>query len=326
METVFRPVAAHGASTQFAEAIGDGLRPDRDHDAFWRLVGGERLVHIHDMAEVAARVPEDPMPRAIIDLAGIRTELIVPLREDRSLLGAITANRKEVRPFADKEIALLQNFAAQAVIAMENARLLTETREALAQQTATAEVLQVINSSPGDLAPVFDAMLEKAVRLCEAAFGTLSKIDGDEFCGIAWHNAPPAFVETMRQPRPIVPGNAYYRLLHGEHVVHIEDVTAEDIYRAGNPARRALADLAGARTVLWAAMRKDNKPLGAFVIYRQEVRPFTEKQIALLQNFAAQAVIAMENARLLTETREALEQQTATAEVLQVINSSPADL
>src|SRR6516162_9601293 len=199
-------------------------------------------------------------------------------------------------------------------------------REALEQQTATAEVLQVINSSPGDLATVFEAMLEKAVRLCGAAFGTLSKIDGNEFCGIAWHNAPPAFVETMRQPRPIVPGNAYYRLLHGEHVVHIEDVTAEDIYRAGNPARRALADLAGARTVLWAAMRKDNKPLGAFVIYRQEVRPFTEKQIALLQNFAAQAVIAMENARLINETREALEQQTATAEVLQVINSSPADL
>ena len=119
-----------------------------------------------------------------------------------------------------------------------------ERDEALAQQAAISEVLQIINSSPGDLAPVFYAMLEKAVRLCEAAFGTLSKIDGDEFCGIAWHNAPLPFVETMRQPRPIVPGNAHYRLLHGEDIVHIEDVTAEDIYRAGNPARRALADLA----------------------------------------------------------------------------------
>jgi class 3 adenylate cyclase len=201
-----------------------------------------------------------------------------------------------------------------------------ERDEALAQQTATAEVLQVINSSPGDLTPVFDAMLEKAVRLCDAAFGTLSKIEGDRFQGIAWHNAPPAFIEAMRQPTPIMPGNAHYRLLQGEGIVHVEDITAEDVYRAGNPARRALADLAGARSVLWAALRKDDKLLGAFVIYRQEVRQFTSKQIALLENFAAQAVIAMENARLLTGTREALEQQTATAEVLQVINSSPGDL
>jgi class 3 adenylate cyclase len=201
-----------------------------------------------------------------------------------------------------------------------------ERDEALAQQAATAEVLSAINSSPGDLTPVFDAMLEKAVRLCDAAFGTLSKIEGDRFQGIAWHNAPPAFIEAMRQPTPIMPGNAHYRLLQGEGIVHVEDITAEDVYRAGNPARRALADLAGARSVLWAALRKDDKLLGAFVIYRQEVRQFTSKQIALLENFAAQAVIAMENARLLTETREALEQQTATAEVLQVINSSPGDL
>jgi len=206
METVFRPVAAHGASTQFAEAIGDGFRPDRDHDAFWRLVGGERLVHIHDMAEVAARVPEDPMPRALVDLAGIRTELIVPLREDRSLLGAITANRKEVRPFADKEIALLQNFAAQAVIAMENARLLTETREALAQQTATAEVLQVINSSPGDLAPVFQAIVEKAHMLCSAVCGSLQLWDGEKFRGVAMRGFSEAMAEGLRQgyiPGPI---------------------------------------------------------------------------------------------------------------------------
>src|SRR6516225_2647603 len=149
-----------------------------------------------------------------------------------------------------------------------------ERDEAQAREAALAEMLQVINSSPGDLTPVFEAMLEKATRLCEASFGTLSKIDGDQFCGMAWHNAPAAFVETMLQPRTIAPGNAHYLLLQGEDVVHIEDVTAEDVYRSGNPARRALADLAGARTVLWAALRKDNTLLGAFVIYRQEVRPF----------------------------------------------------
>jgi len=174
-----------------------------------------------------------------------------------------------------------------------------ERDEALQRETATAEVLQVINSSPGDLAPVFEAMLVKALRLCDASFGVLSRIDGNNFSGIAVHGAPRELAEALRQPRQIVPGNAHYRLVHGEDVVQIEDITAEEVYRAGNPARRSLADIGGARTVLWAALRKDDVALGAFVIYRREVRLFSDKQIAFLQNFAAQAVIAMENARLL---------------------------
>src|SRR6516162_5353990 len=169
------------------------------------------------------------------------------------------------------------------------------------RQTATAEVLQVINSSSGDLAPVFEAMLVKALRLCDASFGVLSRIDGNNFSGIAVHGAPRELAEALRQPRQIVPGNAHYRLVQGEDVVQIEDVTAEEVYRAGNAARRSLADIGGARTVLWAALRKDDVALGAFVIYRREVRLFSDKQIAFLQNFAAQAVIAMENARLLGE-------------------------
>src|ERR1700730_5812595 len=199
----------------------------------------------------------DPMRMATVELRGARTCIWVALRKEDALLGLLYAYREEVRPFTDKQVSLLENFAAQAVIAMENARLITETREALEQQTATAEVLGVINSSPGDLAPVFEAMLERATRLCEASFGGLTRVEGDRFYGVAYHNAPAALAESMREPRPMVPGNAHYRLLNGEDVVQVEDITAEDIYRSGNPARRSLADLAGARTVLWAALRKD---------------------------------------------------------------------
>jgi two-component system, NtrC family, sensor kinase len=250
--------------------------------------------------------------------------LFVPLRRDDAFLGMIASARREVRLFSEKEIALLENFAAQAVIAMENARLLTETREALEQQTATADVLQVINASPGDLAPVFDAMLDKALRLCDANSGQLMTFDGVGFRAAAWQGFPP------EPDRPVAtrptPGMALYRLIHGEEVVHVPDITADEVYRSGNPTRRRLADEFGGRTAIWIGLKKDTALLGAFVIYRTEVRPFSHKQIALLQNFAAQAVIAMENARLLTEQREALEQQTATAEVLQVINASPGNL
>jgi GAF domain-containing protein len=222
----------------------------------------------------------------------------------------------------------LQNFAAQAVIAMENARLITETREALDQQTATAEVLGVINASPGNLAPVFDAMLERAVRLCEADTGHLFRFENGALLRLASRGVAEDFDELFppESPVPMDPNSVPARMIATRSVVHVHDTREDESFTVYRTRDEVAAVEAGILTVLFVPLIKEGEVVGHFTMHRMEVRPFTDKQIALVQNFAAQAVIAMENARLITETQEALDQQTATAEVLQVINANPGDL
>src|SRR4029077_16885732 len=220
-----------------------------------------------------------PVFRQIIDTGGIRTLLTVALRRDGVLLGVITAFRREVRPFSDKQIALLQNFAAQAVIEMENARLINETREALEQQTATAEVLRVINASPGDLAPVFDAMVEKATRLSDAAFGHLYTYEGGLFHFGAAHGDA-RYVDARRRlgPRGASSAITWESIVNGEGIVQIGDCRETDAYRH-NPQTREAIEFSSIRTLLTVALRKDETLLGVLSVYRNEVRPFSEKQI-----------------------------------------------
>jgi two-component system NtrC family sensor kinase len=282
--------ASQGLSAELVEALRE--RRERQHpgekDPVRRIMRGERLIQILDVATDRSH------GRAIAagaEFGGVGTIVFVALVKDATPLGAFAISRREMRRFTDKHIALLQNFAEQAVIAMENARLLTETREALEQQTATAEVLQVINSSPGDLAPVFEAMLEKALHLCEAAFGLLHTYDGERFRALAVGGVSGAAAEPLRE-WVADSGSALEQIVRGDRVVHIPDVVDTDAYRSGVTSRLKLVKLTGARTALWVALRKDDALIGVFVIYRREVRPFSDKQIALLENFAAQAVIA----------------------------------
>src|SRR5262249_5500893 len=283
----------------------------------------------------------DPLTVAAVELGGIRTLLVVPMIKNDALMGAIVIFRQEVRPFTDKQIELVQNFARQAVIAIENTRLLNELRqrtddlgEALEQQTATSDVLQVISMSQGELKPVFETILANATRICEAKFGMLWLADGEQFRSVALHEVPSALAEERRRSPLYHPGpaTALGRVARTKQLVHIADVAAEPAY-AERPEARALVELGGCRSLITVPMLKENTLIGAIAIYRQEVRPFTDKQIELVQNFAAQAVIAIENTRLLNELRqrtddlsESLEQQTATSEVLRVISSSPTDV
>src|SRR5262245_52001992 len=336
-----RVVASHNVPRAFAEARRRGPFCPAPGSAFAKLIRTKQTVQTADVAATQPYAERDPAVVDAVELGGVRTSVAVPMLKNNDLVGAIVIFRQEVRPFTDKQIELVQNFASQAVIAIENTRLLNELRqrtdnlrESLEQQTATSEVLRVISSSPGDLQPVFDAMLANATRICGANFGNLYLRDGEEFHLVAHHNTPAALVEE-RKRTPYRPGpkTAFRRMATTKQVVHVADVAALQTYAQRDPRTVAAVELGGIRTLLMVPMLKENDLIGAINIYRQEVRPFTDKQVELVQNFAAQAVIAIENTRLLNELRqrtddlsEALEQQTATSDVLSVISSSPGEL
>src|SRR5215475_432484 len=287
-----------------------------------RAILDRAIVHVPD-------VLTDPEYSKELALAGgWRAVLGVPLLHEGSPVGSLTVSKAEPVPFSDRQIQLLNTFADQAVIAIENVRLFEaeqartrELSESLDQQTATSEVLKVISSSPGELQPVFNAMLEDAMRTCEAKFGLLLRFDGKAFRFAAEMGTPPALAEFVRGRGPFQPvaGSHLDRVMRTKEVSHTVDYAAEGIL---SPP----VTLGGARSTVDVPLLKDNELIGVFSIYRQEVRPFTDKQIELVQNFAAQAVIAIENTRLLNELRESLQQQTATADVLKVISRSTFDL
>ena len=327
--TTLRMASLYGAPAAWAQVRGltvtvDDLHPDVP---IARVTRTKSVAHVADCRKLQSYIERDPTLTALVEIAGARTVLGVPMLKDHELIGVFTIYRHEVKPFTAKQIELVQSFASQAVIAIENTRLLNELRESLQQQTATSEVFKVISSSPGDLEPVFQALLANATRICGAKFGTLYLHKDDAFYAAAFHNAPAAFVED-RKNRPIhpAPGSTLGDAAMTKQAVQILDSTKGKAYRQRDPFVVAGAELGGYRTIVSVPMLKEDELVGAISIYRQEVRSFTDKQIALVSNFAAQAVIAIENARLLSELRESLQQQTATADVLKVISRSTFDL
>jgi signal transduction histidine kinase len=310
----FRAAAAHNMTAAYMDARRSEavLRPPPGTPLGDAAVA-RQVAHFTDLRTAQAYLDRHPFIVAAVELGGYRTAACVPMLKDGELVGAITIARTEVHPFTDKQIDLVQNFAAQAVIAIENTRLLNELRqrtddlsESLEQQTATSDVLDVISRTPGELAPVFTTMLENATRICQAKYGMLWLTEGDGFRAVASHDLPDAHAEERQREPVIYPTGdvPLARLRRTKKLIHIPDIRTDVAYTTGYGPFVALADKGGARTFVLVPMLKDDNLIGSIAIFRQEVRPFTDKQIELVSNFAAQAVIAIENTRLLNEIQE----------------------
>jgi GAF domain-containing protein len=327
---LLRAVASYNASPELRAFLEHNpLSPGR-HSAARRVAVERRTLHIPD-------VQVDPeYTWKVAQVEPLRTLLGVPILKGDELLGVIITQKREVAPFTDTQIALVETFADQAVIAIENVRLFNETKEALEQQTATSEILRVISDSPTDVQPVFDAIIKSAVTLCNGVFGSLDRFDGDLIYPVATHNYTPEALDAVHRMFPARPSRSMGvgRAILNRDVIHIPDVELDPEYKVQN-----LAGTIGFRSGLFVPMLQDGVPIGVILVGRSEPGPFSDNQIALLKTFADQAVIAIENVRLFKELQEknralteahgqvseALEQQTATSEILRVISAIHTD-